>query len=101
MQCSDQFVWPDIKLLREENKSLQINYDKPGIITSNSDAVVGSHNARQKRYELCLDGKGITVGFGSKLGDVDLYRHEAKATSVGKKSRLEIELQVITCTKSL
>ena len=50
---------------------------------------------------MSLDGKSITVGFGSKLGDVDLYRHEAKPTSAEKKSRLEIELQVVTCTKSL
>ena len=80
MQCSDQFVCPYIKLLREEKKSLQINCDKPGIITSNIDAVAGTHNAQQKRYELCLDGKRLTVGFGSKLGDVDLYGHEAKPT---------------------
>ena len=64
-----------IKLLREEKKSLQINCDKPGIITSNIDAVAGTHNAQQKRYELCLDGKRFTVGFVSKLGDVDLYGH--------------------------
>ena len=49
-----------------------MNFDKPGIITSNIDAVAGTHNAQQKRYELCLDGKRLTVGFGSKLGDVDL-----------------------------
>ena len=43
----------------------------------------------------------ITVGFGSKLCDVDLYGHKAKPTLAEKKSRLEIELQVITYTKSL
>ena len=89
MQCSDQFVCPYIKLLREE-KSLQINCDNPGIITSNIDVVAGTHNAQQKRYELCLDGKRLMVGFGSKLGDVD---HEVKPTLAEKKWRLEIELQ--------
>ena len=54
-----------------------------------------------KRYELCLDGKRLTVGFGSILGDVDLYRHEAKPTLAEKKSKLEIELQVITRTTGL
>ena len=80
MQCSDQFVCPYIKLLREEKESLQINCDKPGIITSNIDAVAGTHNAQQNRYELCLDGKRLTLGFGSKLGDAELYGHEAKPT---------------------
>ena len=32
-----------------------MNGDKPGIITSNIDAVAGTHNARQKRYELYID----------------------------------------------
>ena len=49
-----------------------INFDKPGIITSNIDAVTGTQNAQKKKYELCLDGRRLTVGFGSKLGDVDL-----------------------------
>ena len=68
---------------------------------SNTDAVAGTQNVQQKRYELCLDGKRLTVGFGSKLGDEDLYGHEAKPTLAEKKSRLIIELQVITCTKGL
>ena len=60
------------QITERRKKSLQMNFDKPGIITSNIDAVAGTHNAQQKRYELCLDGKRLTVGFGSKLGDVDL-----------------------------
>ena len=81
---------------REEHMSPQTNCDKPGMQTSNIYAA-----AQQKRNELCLDDKRITVRFGSKLGDVDLYGHEAKPTLVEKKSRLEIELHVITCTKGL
>ena len=90
------------QIIERRKKSLQINFDKPGIITSNIDAVAGTHNAQQTRYELCLDGKRLTVGFGSKLGDVIyLYGHEAKPTLAEKKSRLEIGLQVITCTKGV
>ena len=38
----------------------------------------------KKRYELCLDGKRLTVGVGSKLGDVDLYM-DTRQTNIGRK----------------
>ena len=97
--CNARINFLSIHQIIERRK--EVSTDIPGIITSNIDAVAATHHAQQMRYELCLDGKRLTVVFGNKLGDVDLCGHEAKPTLAEKKSRLEIELQVITCTKGL
>ena len=73
------------QIIERRKKSLQINFDKPGIITSNIDAVAGTHNAQQTRYELCLDGKRLTVGFGSTQDDVDLSIWTRGKTNIGRK----------------
>jgi len=95
VQCGNSinFACPDRKLLQCVVKSNNTDCQKPGILFSNIDTFC--KDSTQKSYKLCIDGKKIMQGFGSRFGEVDLYGHESKPTLSQKRTDLEEELTVV------
>ena len=87
------FVCPHVNQLRQEKKNAGVDCSTPGIIESNLDVVAATSNNRA--YKICIDGKKIAPGFGSKLGEVDLYGHESSPTLKQKQDRLAEEIDAI------
>ena len=92
------FACPNKNILIEEKKKFNIECDEPGIILSNLDAVSSITQNKDKAFNLCVDGKKITSGFGKNLGEVNIFGHESTPTYQQKKDRLEIELCVVDNT---
>lgn len=92
--ASVNFVCPDVKQLRDIKNEHSPDCDAPGIMLKNLDAIAKISN-EQKTYKICIDGKKITPGFGSVLGEVDLFGHEANSKLLQRKMELKEQKTVI------
>ena len=100
-QSTINFVWPDIKCLTDNRAKMEINCSEPGLIVSNIKSVVGKRGAPHNEYKICLDGKKLTIGFGNKLGEVDLYGHETTPTLTERTIILHEEEQMVKNAQEL
>ena len=94
-QSTINFVCPDIKCLRQNKAKMEINCSEPGLIVSNIDSHVGKEGPQQKGYIICLFGKKLTIRFGNKHGEVDLYGHETAPTLTERIIILREEEQMV------
>ena len=73
------FVVPSLPTLRKEFDSSDPGCENPGLIYKNIDAYA-QQTENGKSYKICFDDKQICQGFGTKLGEVDLFGYESKPT---------------------
>ena len=100
-QSTINFVCPDIKRLRENKAKMEINCSKPGLIVSNIISLVGKRRHTAKRVQNLPWWEKLTIRFGNKLGEVDLYGHETAPTLTEKTRILREEEQMAKNTQEL
>ena len=81
------FVVPSLPTLRKEFDSSDPGCENSGLIFKHSDAYA-QQTENGKSYKICFDGKKICQGFGTKLGEVDLFGYESKPTLKEKQRKL-------------
>ena len=89
------FVCPDIKVIRMETQEYGEDAKRPGILHRNIIAFANLQKAQNRSCKISFDGKKISMGFGTDLGEVDLFGHESSPTLQEKKKKLDEELRYI------
>ena len=80
---------------------MEINCSEPGLKVSNIESLAGKEGTQQKGYKICLDGNKLTIWFGNKLGEVDLYGHETAPTLTERTQILREEEQMVKNAQEL